>query len=79
MSRLLRRAAVVTATAALALSLGTVPANAIPPESMIVITYYDDAGAIVGQKWFGCSYDPDGDSWGTLEGRTKYTFTPCQF
>lgn len=77
MSRLLRRAAVVTATAALALSLSAVPANA--EEMLVVVTYYDANWTIVGQKWFGCSYDPDGDSWGTLEGRTKIHLTPCQF
>lgn len=81
MSAVLRRAAVITAAIALLFGLTTSTAGAIPTGGpgevkMIVSSYYQH-GTLVGRRWFGCPYDPNGGSWGTLSGQLELSFLPC--
>lgn len=84
MSAVLRRAAVITAAIAVSFGLTTSAAGAIEQGgpggggTMIVTSYYQ-GNTVVGQRWRGCAYDPNGGSWGTLSGPYEITFTPCQF
>lgn len=68
-----KRALVAAVCALGALAVTSAPAQAIPPDPLIVTDYFNSSGQLVGQKWRNCGEG----QWGVQTPKFKVRFIPC--